>query len=899
MWIKRDWRHAPTSKRRKLVQALYDGQDSFRLQSESRGRQIYNFFADFWRSTPHPFAQMVFLLASSAAVATINDPRVLDAGLRLDSLAGRALQTILAFLIVFRTNQSYNRWWEGRILWGKMHWSCLELTQQAAAWIEDAQLARRIMNFSIAYAYAVKQILRRERLVAEDLDGIVDAGEVERMNNLSMPVVPYYCTDVIRQCIKKGLTDNPQSFGVNAVARGIDIPVSQLSMQFADMARVRNTPQPDCFRVMLHMFTLLYLLLLPLISYDTLGYFVIPEVLLTAYLMLGLQIAADYLEDPFGHDLTDLQLDLYVENIAAQCREAFYLGEKGNADLTVDGGGTRRQKPRRPSGAGSKPSGPLVGGAGVFYAVGASGGGGGGGGDARVGGEVGNAALGPPASPVPDALAYGSSSTANPDRAGLEGCGAVFAGGGRNGEEDGGGRGIECVGAGAGSRDGGSGGGAGGPALSPHQRRHEQTPMGSPMLGLPAASMEQGQGPPPAASPPRNLPQQQTPIGSPVRGLPAAASGEQKPSPAPYPPRKPMQQQTPVGTPMRGLPNMPGGQGHQRPGSTTTPVRKPMQQQTPIGTPMRGLPPPGEQNPAYASSPLLRPMRHQTPIGSPMLGLPASGEQGPVSATSAPVQQGAQYARPPMPAPRPRLEQQQQQQQQQQQADGVVEGFARGSALPPHQGLHQTPARGSMSQQQASGRDGGGAGGEERPSSHPPTMGAAGARHSFPRTASIGGGVGAGVYGRKNSSQFAILTDVTLASDEEDDNDSPVYNPAETSAGPTAAPVGPRRSRSPDRSANPSSSSSNGRAAPAPAPPVGTFHSNGTEALARNFLMKNRRAQEVSTPKRRSKPRPGRGKSPHDEVAGAAGEVPLGLGAVLSNPMSETMPNEVKSTAPP
>lgn len=61
--------------------------------------------------------------------------------------------------------------------------------------------------------------------------------QVERMNNLSMPVMPYYCTDVIRQCIKKGLTDHPQKFGAQAVARGIDIPVSQLSMQFADMAR--------------------------------------------------------------------------------------------------------------------------------------------------------------------------------------------------------------------------------------------------------------------------------------------------------------------------------------------------------------------------------------------------------------------------------------------------------------------------------------------------------------------------------------------------------------------------------------------------------------------------------------------------------------------------------------
>ncbi|CAN0591813.1 unnamed protein product, partial [Laminaria digitata] len=61
-----------------------------------------------------------------------------------------------------------------------------------------------------------------------------------------------------------------------AVARGIDLPVSRLAQQFADMARVRNTPQPDAFRVMLHMFTVIYLLLLPVISYDALGLWVVP-----------------------------------------------------------------------------------------------------------------------------------------------------------------------------------------------------------------------------------------------------------------------------------------------------------------------------------------------------------------------------------------------------------------------------------------------------------------------------------------------------------------------------------------------------------------------------------------------------------------------------------------------
>ncbi|CAM9166341.1 unnamed protein product [Ectocarpus sp. 12 AP-2014] len=337
------------------------GQGSYRVESASHARQLYEFFAVCWRSTPHPFAQITMLLLSSALVATLNDKRVLDAGLRLSSNTGRSLQTILSFLIVFRTNQSYNRWWEGRILWGKMHWSCVELTQQAAVWIDDTQLAQRIMNISITFAYVVKQILRREKLFVDEMEGVINAAEVELINNLPPLVMPYYCTEVMRQCIKKGLADSPQAFGTQAVARGIDVPVSHLSVQFADMERVRNTPQPDCFRVMLHMFTLLYLLVLPVISYDALGYFVILEMLVTAYLMLGLQIAADHLEDPFGRDESDLQLDWFVAEIAAQCRAAFYLGNKNGADLTLDGGGARSSKPRRPPGDGGEPDpGPAV-----------------------------------------------------------------------------------------------------------------------------------------------------------------------------------------------------------------------------------------------------------------------------------------------------------------------------------------------------------------------------------------------------------------------------------------------------------------------------------------------------------------------------------------------------------
>lgn len=584
----------------------------------------------------------------------------------------------------------------------------------------------------------------------------------------------------------------------------------------------------------------------------------------------------------------------YVANIATQCRECFYFGEKSNADLTLDGGGTTQNKPRRPSGTvggGGRepPAGPgtetagdgtFGSGGGVFLSAGTGSAGG-----ARVAGDGGSSKdPGWQASPAPDAHTNGDPATVTPNHAVLGGGGAAFAGGESDGQEGGG---DGEIGAGAGSGDGG-----GGSASSLHPRRQEQTPMGSPMRGLPAVSGEQESVS--ATTPPRKPLQQQTPIGSPMRGLPAGA-GEQKPSSAPYPPRKPMQQQTPIGTPMRGLPPS----GGQNPASATTPLRKPTQRQTPIGTPMRGLPPSGDHHPTSATTPLRRPMQQQTPIGSPMKGPPASGEQKPVSATSTPMQQGAQDARPPMPDPRPRLEQRPQQQQQPGGMMSPPPAFAR---VPP-QLLQQTPTRGLVFKTQvASGRangDGGEDGLSSQPTttSRPPTVGAANARHSFPRTASTGGnGIGSGFGSvgvtRKNSSQFAILTESALASEEEDEPDSPVHNPAETPVGAstktTAAPVGPRRSfrrsGSPDHSASRSSPSSNGRAGVSAAParsPAGSLTSSVTGALARNFSMKNRRVQEDTAPKRRSKPRPGRGRGPHAEA-------PPALGAFSSNPLSET-----------
>ena len=70
--------------------------------------------------------------------------------------------TLLIFLTTFRSTHAYNRWWEARIVWGKMTGATMNLTQQATLWMGDehSALAERVTRYSIAYAVTCKHLLR-------------------------------------------------------------------------------------------------------------------------------------------------------------------------------------------------------------------------------------------------------------------------------------------------------------------------------------------------------------------------------------------------------------------------------------------------------------------------------------------------------------------------------------------------------------------------------------------------------------------------------------------------------------------------------------------------------------------------------------------------------------------
>lgn len=82
--------------------------------------------------------------------------------------------------------------------------------------------------------------------------------------------------------------------------------------------RILNTPLPVAYSIAIAQMTWVYILLLPFQLYKSLGWVTIPGCVLGAYLILGLLLIACELENPFGYDVNDLDLEGFCRQCASE-----------------------------------------------------------------------------------------------------------------------------------------------------------------------------------------------------------------------------------------------------------------------------------------------------------------------------------------------------------------------------------------------------------------------------------------------------------------------------------------------------------------------------------------------------------------------------------------------------
>lgn len=217
------------------------------------------------------------------------------------SLVGVAL----GLLLVFRTNASYDRFWEGRKQWGAIVNESRNLARSSAALIlpHAPELHARLVRWATRFPWATMRRLRHKPGMGDDLTGL-DPAEVER--TISAQHVPLAVALRMSECIAEArragiITDIQQM--------ALDQNVQQLIDYVGACERIHKTPLPFAYVVHLRRSVIFYCFTLPFALLDPFGWSTILDTFLVAYIFFGIEEIGVEIEDPFGVDDNDLPLD--------------------------------------------------------------------------------------------------------------------------------------------------------------------------------------------------------------------------------------------------------------------------------------------------------------------------------------------------------------------------------------------------------------------------------------------------------------------------------------------------------------------------------------------------------------------------------------------------------------
>lgn len=245
------------------------------------------------------------------------------------SLIGLAFSIFLGF----RNTASYDRYWEGRKLWGQLVIDTRSLARQCLALIgpgnatgsaddEEAarQLGERMVRTSIAFTHALRHHLRGTS-ASDDLKtflGDADRQQIAGRSNLPDAILGLLARQ-LRDCQDRRWLSDP-------LVRAVDERLTSMAAVLAGCERIRNTPLPFAYTLLLHRTAYLYCFLLPFGLVDTIGLMTPLVVAIVSYTFFGLDALGDEIEEPFGDLPNDLPLEAISRSIEINLREA--LGDK-------------------------------------------------------------------------------------------------------------------------------------------------------------------------------------------------------------------------------------------------------------------------------------------------------------------------------------------------------------------------------------------------------------------------------------------------------------------------------------------------------------------------------------------------------------------------------------------
>jgi len=223
------------------------------------------------------------------------------------------LSFVISMLLVFRTNTAYDRWWEGRKLWGALVNNSRNLALKLSGILDsnDEENRNYFRKAIPAYAFVLK-----DHLQSKITEYMLDEGD-EVVENLPKAIkeekhIPNQVAKLmfakLNDLYKNKKISGDQLFILNS-------EISSFTDICGACERIKNTPIPYSYSSFIKKFILIYSISLPIGYAPIMGYFSALLVAFVFYVLMSLELIAEEIEEPFGADQNDLPMEKISENI--------------------------------------------------------------------------------------------------------------------------------------------------------------------------------------------------------------------------------------------------------------------------------------------------------------------------------------------------------------------------------------------------------------------------------------------------------------------------------------------------------------------------------------------------------------------------------------------------------
>jgi putative membrane protein len=225
--------------------------------------------------------------------------------LHLNPVPFSLIGVALAIFVSFRNSACYERYWEARTMWGALKNNARGLARFIITVPglpkSDPEIAR-VVNLIAAFAYALKHQLRGTDC-REALMRLLDEDTVRAI--LKRNSRPQYTLELLQEHLVAWHRQG--RFGDIMLDAGLR-KLDALTDVLGGCERIRNTPVPYAYDVLLHRTTYFYCALLPFGLVESIGWTTPLISVFIAYAFMAWHAIASELEDPFGEEPNDLPL---------------------------------------------------------------------------------------------------------------------------------------------------------------------------------------------------------------------------------------------------------------------------------------------------------------------------------------------------------------------------------------------------------------------------------------------------------------------------------------------------------------------------------------------------------------------------------------------------------------